>query len=244
MSVVRKRSRSRLIEISSHPVGPGYAQGFTLIELLVVIAVIALLAAILFPVFAQAREKARQSMCASNMRQMGLGVTMYTQDYDEYLPLAATQTATSFLNWHHLVDPYVKNNQIWICPSTNLPRVNIYGSPVCHYGFNSYYLNQGIDLNNVFTLNNAPGVSLALPQRPAHTVLMADVRGIPGKQPQNQLTTYLLPPSQPDADYWGRPDPRHNGGMIVGLLDGHVKWFTLGGFYTGQTPTDDWFNLQ
>ena len=79
---------------------PG-ARGFTLIELLVVIAVIAILAAILFPVFAQAREKARQTACLSNMRQMSMAVQMYTQDYDESLPLAATATATGFLNWHH-----------------------------------------------------------------------------------------------------------------------------------------------
>src|SRR5580693_3758166 len=95
--------------------------GFTLIELLVVIAVIAILAAILFPVFAQAREKARQTACLSNMRQMGLAVQMYTQDFDECLPLAASATDTGFLNWHHFVNPYVKNQQVWVCPSYNGP---------------------------------------------------------------------------------------------------------------------------
>ncbi len=221
----------------------GREAGFTLIELLVVIAIIALLAAILFPVFAQAREKARQTTCASNMRQMGLAVLMYAQDYDECLPLAATTTPTGFLNWHHLVDPYVKNKQIWVCPSADLPIRNIYGDLVCHYGFNSYYLNEGVDPANIYTLNNAPGVSLAAAQQPAHTVLMADTRGIDGKIPENHLSTYLLPPSQPDADYWGRPDPRHSSGLIVGLMDSHVKWFRPGGFYTGQTPIDNWFAL-
>jgi len=220
---------------------PRGGAGFTLIELLVVIAIIALLAGILFPVFAQAREKARQAACASNMRQMGLAVLMYAQDYDERLPLAASATATGFLNWHHFVDPYVKNKQIWVCPSAALPIRNIYGDLVCHYGFNSFYLNEGVVVSDIYTLNNAPGVALAAVQRPAHTVLLADTRAIDGKLPANHLSTYLLPPSQPDADYWGRPDARHSDGVIVGLLDSHVKWFRPGGFYTGQTPMDDWF---
>lgn len=83
---------------------------FTLIELLVVIAIIAVLAAILFPVFAQAREKARQTTCASNLRNLGMAVLMYAQDYDEQLPLAAYATSDAdFFTWHALTDPYAKN---------------------------------------------------------------------------------------------------------------------------------------
>jgi len=110
-------------------------RGFTLIELLVVIAIIAILAAILFPVFAQAREKARQTTCLSNNKQIALGVLMYAQDHDEYVPLGAYDTIpdSPVIMWYDLVEPYVKagakgvitpdtiagrtNPAFWICPS-------------------------------------------------------------------------------------------------------------------------------
>ena len=121
-------------------------RGFTLIELLVVIAIIAILAAILFPVFARAREKARQSSCLSNLKQLGLGMLMYVQDYDERFPNgvqiarggpAAIPDEGNVVhngwawmvdaNWRgqvpsgihlrNIVDPYIKNQQLWLCPS-------------------------------------------------------------------------------------------------------------------------------
>src|SRR6195952_2002016 len=89
-------------------------QGFTLIELLVVIAIIAILASILFPVFAQAREKARQTSCASNLKQLGLAATMYAQDDDETV-MCYVNGSSNF--WPNALDPYVKQRKSWYCPS-------------------------------------------------------------------------------------------------------------------------------
>jgi prepilin-type N-terminal cleavage/methylation domain-containing protein/prepilin-type processing-associated H-X9-DG protein len=94
----------------------GQRDGFTLIELLVVIAIIAILAAILFPVFARARESARRTSCLSNLKQLGLATLMYGQDYDELLPVGPTQ-GNPLLNVTQGLRPYVKNRQIFYCPS-------------------------------------------------------------------------------------------------------------------------------
>lgn len=101
-------------------------RGFTLIELLVVIAIIVILAAILFPVFARAREKAKQSSCLSNVKQPMLGVHMYCADYDDRYP-GYRYSTTSSIQWHHLIQPYLKNAQILICPSKMTQTPTGYG---------------------------------------------------------------------------------------------------------------------
>lgn len=112
---------------------------FTLIELLVVIAIIAILAAILFPVFAQAREKARAISCVSNEKQIGLAIMQYVQDNDEYLPMSVTRDAAGIgRDWSLLVNPYVKNGDnpsgfsalqggVWRCPSFPTDQLDNYG---------------------------------------------------------------------------------------------------------------------
>src|ERR1700679_638565 len=92
-------------------------KGFTLIELLVVIAIIAILAAILFPVFAKVREKARQTTCASNEKQLSLAVLQYVQDYDEKFPACFDQGRTPNINWGQEIYPYVKSLGAFACPS-------------------------------------------------------------------------------------------------------------------------------
>jgi prepilin-type N-terminal cleavage/methylation domain-containing protein/prepilin-type processing-associated H-X9-DG protein len=95
-------------------------RGFTLIELLVVIAIIAILAAILFPVFARARENARKTSCLSNLKQLGLSIMQYTQDYDETFPLGhAQQGGSDWINdgWQQAVQPYTKSINVFMCPS-------------------------------------------------------------------------------------------------------------------------------
>lgn len=114
--------------------------GFTLIELLVVIAIIALLAAILFPVFARARENARKSSCLNNTKQIGIALTQYVQDYDEtYPPAYWNGGAIPLGTW---LEPYTKNRQIWRCPSDGANRGAVNANYANQsYAWNSWYLN-------------------------------------------------------------------------------------------------------
>ncbi len=217
--------------------------GFTLIELLVVIAIIALLAAILFPVFAQAREKARQTTCQSNLRQCGIAFLAYVEDYEECFPLIGYETTAApyYVNWHDLINPYTKNTDICLCQSSLIPPTDSNGTPSTDFGYNSFYLNSlQTDFSNADT---AAGVSIGTVQTPTETVLLTDAEasmesycGPDGK--------YLLPPSLPNAACWGRPAVLHSRGVNVEWLDTHVKWMPVGRFYKDQTPADRYFDLQ
>ena len=215
---------------------------FTLIELLVVIAIISLLAAILFPVFAQAREKARQTTCASNQKQLGTAILMYASDYDEQLPLAAyATTGFAFVTWHDLTNPYAKNTGIWHCPSSLVAPADAGGKITTHFGYNVRYLTT---INAFFTnVDSHTAVSLAEVTRPAETVLLSDAKASMANSWCGDDGKFLLPPSGADAHCWGRPAYLHTQGANVLWLDGHVKWHRPNQFYLQQTPADQFFDL-
>jgi prepilin-type N-terminal cleavage/methylation domain-containing protein/prepilin-type processing-associated H-X9-DG protein len=218
-------------------------RGFTLIELLVVIAIIAILAAILFPVFAQAREAARKTSCASNLKNLGTAVLMYTQDYDEQLPLAAyTTEGFAFVIWHDLTDPYVKNKQIWHCPSSAVRKTDQDGTITTHYGYNVRYLTTILpDFSNA---NGHTAVSLAAINTPTETVMLTDAKASEANSWCGDDGKFLLPPSEANAHCWGRPNFLHNEGSNVLWLDGHSKWHKPNQFYWNQVPVDRYLDLQ
>ena len=151
--------------------------GFTLIELLVVIAIIAILAAILFPVFARARENARRSSCQSNLKQIGLGIIQYTQDYDEkYMGQGNYSVNATGLHgsWDIVIQPYTKSMQIITCPSDSRSPVQT----VAGYGTNlrrSYKI-------MAYTRDpkdNQNGANLSSVNLPSQSLLMADATSCP-----------------------------------------------------------------
>jgi prepilin-type N-terminal cleavage/methylation domain-containing protein/prepilin-type processing-associated H-X9-DG protein len=207
------------------------SRGFTLIELLVVIAIIAILAAILFPVFARAREKARQTQCLSNLKQITLGWMMYATDYDErVMPVEIPSSGdVKFFWWTAynsatstqipeggLLYPYMKNKQINACPSFKNELRSDVG--LTGYAYNYHYLSR-LAYNPDWTYEVVT-TSLAAIQSPSGTVVFADgarISFMDGKTLEGN--TYLEPPSQNYPGFHGR----HNGMGNIGFADGHAK---------------------
>ncbi len=176
------------------------AHAFTLIELLVVIAIIAILAAILFPVFAQAREKARAISCLSNLKQSSLAYAMYTQDFDETTPLQnspvikdATGKYVSGGYWFNLIQPYVKNWQLMVCPdrSLNASAASAASKPQNYpaalgtrlqgYGYNDGWISDsGYGLTLQMPDGSRPGRSIAAITTPTDCVAFGDTYDTPG----------------------------------------------------------------
>jgi len=204
-------------------------RAFTLIELLVVIAIISIIAAILFPVFAQAREKARQITCTSNEKQLSLGVLMYAQDNDETLPPVATPG--NMMLWNDIINPYVKNTRVRVCPSDPGPN------PTNSYGLNEMGF---VDLKDDA---NAQAKSLAMFSRPADTVMLGELgTGDDLKTELDNAFKLVVPDGAlNDAPDDARPSARHFNRANLAFMDGHVKSKRLEDFYVGQTPADKWF---
>jgi len=206
--------------------------GFTLIELLVVIAIIAILAAILFPAFARARENARRISCISNLKQVGLGFSQYSQDYDEAYPL--TSFGATNISWTIGTAPYLKSTQAFRCPSDSATVWSTPAAPPANnYYTTSYLMNAWMAGTSIFTkqsaiastskvvlLTEANGVSrdhfhpfnwLADPDSPAGI-------GIPSNGPKSW--TFDTTKNQTTE----LPLVRHLDGFNVAYCDGHAKW--------------------
>ncbi len=221
-------------------------KGFTLIELLVVIAIIAILAAILFPVFGRARENARRSSCSSNLKQIALGTKQYIQDYDEKFPPLASNTAIPSatqpnLGWAVSLQPYLKSVQIFQCPSEPTPQGLAANSTSSNYGgndFSDYWMNQalsnrseaavefvsstvlhgdGVSSTSAYGLNGITASGTGDP-----------VSNFPGSGNANFSYTTPTPPVRVNAVAPGNFGLRHLDGVNYVFADGHAKWLKSG----------------
>lgn len=227
---------------------------FTLIELLVVIAIISILAAILFPVFGRARENARRSSCQSNLKQIGLGLMQYIQDHDGTYPFFSTSGLAGYVapaslaslpgassadvKWSHLIHPYIKSTQIFVCPNRSDARSM--GRNVS-YGFNFHYLSYSRDGAQFYVARDA-----AI-EFPSEMIAIADSQGTgsgpylkdgePNDAARELNHGYSLDPATGNAAalptghlpssgtaLFSTISTRHFEGGNIAFADGHVKW--------------------
>ena len=214
-------------------------KGFTLIELLVVIAIIAILAAILFPVFAQAREKARQTSCLSNMKQIGTAIQLYTDDFDECYPTGSCSNKESRNDWigytrtlPFILWGYTKNAGLFCCPScpgkSQVVKNGDYGYPATSYAMNAVILSAN-------GMASEPPVSMAQIGNPSEIMFLQEHNT---NDPSQGWCFYNPYRYSGDGTYskvtcvgvlptWDGQCP-HNGGMNVTYADGHAKFAKAG----------------
>ncbi|MEO7715705.1 MAG: prepilin-type N-terminal cleavage/methylation domain-containing protein [Capsulimonas sp.] len=228
-------------------------RGFTLIELLVVIAIIAILAAILFPVFAQARSKARQTASASNMRQIGIAVMMYLQDNDErtcatHHDLAAGETAADLYPWYRPLQPYIKSDGIFRDPAMN-DTPTVFPPQITLSDWNTYRTDYLI--NGFF----AHGIAIAGISAPAGQIMFVQRhKGIAffdyhpwASAPDGNWERGFLDGSRYQIGDVGSdtqiPDSANTGVYAGGdnytFADGHVKWYKFVNTLSPSKPADD-----
>ncbi len=235
---------SHLRSVRTRRTAPLPVRGFTLIELLVVIAIIAILAAILFPVFAQVRAKARQTSCLSNLRQHGLAIAMYVQDWEAFPPFSYVTHGVP-VRWYDQVYAYTRDAGIFVCPQVARKWAFGQAGRNATYGYNYQYLG-----NSRANCWNVPVLESQI-ETPSQMIAVADSRGtgtLPcdNDEPSDadflnpdclfnhgySLDPPVLPPcrfgsgpnSPSNSGRWSPPHDRHNKGANVVFADGHAKW--------------------
>jgi prepilin-type N-terminal cleavage/methylation domain-containing protein/prepilin-type processing-associated H-X9-DG protein len=207
-------------------------KAFTLIELLVVIAIISILASILFPVFARARDNARRASCMSNMKQLGLGIMQYLQDYDEKYPAQTNSGSggvTNFMtqsvvdnpaspktNVFYSIYPYTKSWQIMVCPSATPDTTTLAPNPP---NTTSYFLNA--------VIFRTTGLSMAAVSQPASRIMLQEynvVRDVSYQRPYESDPANLIFSSWLATTVNGTYSNNHFGGGNLLFADGHAKW--------------------
>ena len=216
--------------------------GFTLIEILVVLALVSLLAALLLSAFSAVREKSRQTICASNLKQIGVAFQMYADDNDHYMPPTVTvNSANQMITWGDLTLPYTKTKQVYVCPTDPLQKEQFAGW-VISYGYNHHVagvLGFGVPASDAENRPKTDGQIL----KPSATVLVTDAgttstSGLPPLQwPLKDPTPFQIGDAfthdgdNPSTGMMPAPHARHSGRTNILWADGHVNSLPIEAFY-------------